>query len=304
MDPRLNLELRSRNMGAIASQLPALRNRLVGGKYVIDEVVACGATSIICKATGGSGHELACKCPLLQYHRPSTISREQILQARARLEEEFTALKKLGDLGWPRPEALVTGLNPLLPLAWGPDIRESELFLFMEWVEGDPLMNLCRKMVRERDNRRLASIIKNVVQQLVPAIVSAGQRGYLYTDLKPRHIILQHDVVRLLDAGGALVRSGKSPAEVAPGYLIPSVLSAFNRGEGVAVSEAWVVHGLGKTLFACCTDIEPVPGFEYSIHEHAEQIDAPLREYIDSLLTLRWSTLSDLSRATTSVLNI
>lgn len=294
------------------SLLRQLEGLVLADYYVLCEPVACGGSSVVLKAldTRLPGRNLACKFSLLPYDSPALISGDHIQQGRKRLREEFTILLKLNGSLWPKPESLVRGLNPIFPAPWGDEVRRNEEYLLMEWVEGNSIAERCRQFLSGGEDRvhEMEGIVRRVIGKVVPALLQAYQRGFLYTDLKPDHIILcdeEGTIVRLLDANGACKRYGRpATTELTPGYVRPEVYSAWTRGERLIPDESWVIHGFGKTLLASCSNWEVLPGKEYRASDYLPQLSVCMQEYIDGLLQVRWKTLADLQEATRTLLNV
>lgn len=106
------------------------------------------------------------------------------------------------------------------------DVGESEgrLFLSMEFVDGEDLASLLRRIGRLPDDKAV-----EVAQQLCAGLAAAHGAGVLHRDLKPSNVMLDgKGRARITDFGLAIAASDadreKGPAGT-PGYLAPELLS-------------------------------------------------------------------------------
>jgi serine/threonine-protein kinase len=106
------------------------------------------------------------------------------------------------------------------------DVGESDgrLFLSMEFVDGEDLASLLRRIGRLPDDKAA-----EVAQQLCAGLAAAHSSGVLHRDLKPSNVMLDgRGRARITDFGLAIGATDadreKSPAGT-PGYLAPELLS-------------------------------------------------------------------------------
>jgi len=103
------------------------------------------------------------------------------------------------------------------------DIGESEgrLFLSMEFVDGEDLASLLRRIGRLPDDKAV-----EVAQQLCAGLAAAHSAGVLHRDLKPANVMLDgKGRARITDFGLAIAASdasGERPAGT-PGYMAPEL---------------------------------------------------------------------------------
>ena len=103
------------------------------------------------------------------------------------------------------------------------DIGESEgrLFLSMEFVDGEDLASLLRRIGRLPDDKAV-----EVAQQLCAGLAAAHANGVLHRDLKPANVMLDgKGRARITDFGLAIAAadaSGERPAGT-PGYMAPEL---------------------------------------------------------------------------------
>lgn len=309
MDQVLKLELTATGMAGIVPLVSRLEGMSVAGKYRLGEAVACGGFSLVFKAFDLQypHRTYACKVPLVPYHLPALISREQIRHGRDRLVEEFEIMVELRGSIWPSPEQLVSASSPLFASAWSRDVRCNEKYLFMEWIDGVSIDKYCRILrADDHDDRGdVEKLLGQTIPVIVDALVFAHRRGFLYIDVKPQHIVLGNDLgaqVRIVDAKGAWKCNATNvPAEMTPAYLPAAVYERWRGPQQQVPDETWVIHAFGKTLLACCTNREIIAGERYSASVQAPWLSAVMREYIDSLLGIHWKTLYELQTATESL---
>lgn len=128
------------------------------------------------------------------------------------------------------------------------DVGESDgrLFLSMEFVDGEDLSSLLRRIGRLPDDKAI-----EVAQQLCAGMAAAHRTGVLHRDLKPSNIMLDgKGLARITDFGLAIATSDadreKSPAGT-PGYIAPEIL------KGAAPSVASDLYALGLVLYEVFT---------------------------------------------------
>ena len=103
------------------------------------------------------------------------------------------------------------------------DIGESDgrLFLSMEFVDGEDLAALLRRIGRLPDNKAV-----EVAQQLCAGLAAAHGAGVLHRDLKPSNVMLDgKGRARITDFGLAVAASNASSERPAgtPGYMAPEL---------------------------------------------------------------------------------
>lgn len=128
------------------------------------------------------------------------------------------------------------------------DVGESDgrLFLSMEFVDGEDLASLLRRIGRLPDDKAV-----EVAQQLCAGLAAAHASGVLHRDLKPSNVMLDgKGRARITDFGLAIAANDadqeKSPAGT-PGYLAPELF------EGAAPSVQSDIYALGLVLYELFT---------------------------------------------------
>jgi serine/threonine-protein kinase len=126
------------------------------------------------------------------------------------------------------------------------DIGEAEgrRFLTMEYVDGEDLASLVRRIGRLPPDKGIA-----IARQICAGVAAAHDRGVLHRDLKPANVMLDGDGnVRITDFGLAL-RDGDASAGFAgtPHYMAPEQLV------GAPASTRSDIYALGLVLFEIFT---------------------------------------------------
>jgi predicted Ser/Thr protein kinase len=128
------------------------------------------------------------------------------------------------------------------------DVGESDgrLFLSMEFVDGEDLASLLRRIGRLPDDKAV-----EIAQQLCAGLAAAHRSGVLHRDLKPSNVMIDgKGRARITDFGLAIATSEAdqqtTPAGT-PGYLAPELL------EGAAPSIQSDLYALGLVLYELFT---------------------------------------------------
>ncbi len=128
------------------------------------------------------------------------------------------------------------------------DVGESQgqLFLSMEYVEGQDLASLLKRIGRLPREKAV-----QIAQQLCAGLAAAHGEGILHRDLKPANVMLdERGRVRITDFGLAGLAEELEGAEVlsgTPAYMSPEQLA----GEGVSVRSD--IYALGLLLYELFT---------------------------------------------------
>ena len=123
---------------------------------------------------------------------------------------------------------------------------EDRLFLSMEFVDGEDLASLLRRIGRLPDDKAI-----EVAQQLCSGLAAAHRSGVLHRDLKPSNVMIDgKGRARITDFGLAIAASDatheRSPAGT-PGYLAPELL------DGASPSVQSDLYALGLVLYELFT---------------------------------------------------
>ena len=127
------------------------------------------------------------------------------------------------------------------------DVGESEgrLFLSMEFVDGEDLESLLRRIGRLPEDKAV-----EVAQQLCAGLAAAHRSGVLHRDLKPSNVMIDgKGRARITDFGLAIAAEasqGAGPVGT-PGYLAPELL------EGADPSVQTDLYALGLVLYELFT---------------------------------------------------
>ena len=128
------------------------------------------------------------------------------------------------------------------------DIGQAEgmLFLTMEYVDGEDLASLVRRIGRLSPDKAT-----EVARQICAGLAAAHERGVLHRDLKPANVMLDGDgKIRLADFGLAGIAAGIKGAEIragTPAYMAPEQLA----GREVTVKSD--IYSLGLILYEILT---------------------------------------------------
>lgn len=128
------------------------------------------------------------------------------------------------------------------------DVGESDgrLFLSMEFVDGEDLASLLRRIGRLPDDKAV-----EVAQQLCSGLAAAHRSGVLHRDLKPSNVMIDgKGHARITDFGlaiAAVEADRKSGPVGTPGYLAPELL------DGAAPSVQSDLYALGLVLYELFT---------------------------------------------------
>ena len=128
------------------------------------------------------------------------------------------------------------------------DIGESDgrLFLTMEYVDGEDLASLLRRIGQFPQAKAL-----DIARQLCAGLAAAHDHGVLHRDLKPGNIMLDgRGRVRVTDFGLAAIAETLSAEEASagtPAYMAPEQLA------GVEVTQRSDIYSLGLVLYEIFT---------------------------------------------------
>jgi tRNA A-37 threonylcarbamoyl transferase component Bud32 len=129
------------------------------------------------------------------------------------------------------------------------DEVEGHTFISMEYVDGEDLASLLRRIGRFPEDRALA-----ISRQICAGLAAAHERGVVHRDLKPANVMLDGSgKVRITDFGlagaaGEAVRAGT------PAYMAPEQLSG---GEVTPRSD---IYALGLVLYEVFTGQRALDG--------------------------------------------
>ncbi len=120
---------------------------------------------------------------------------------------------------------------------------DGQLFLTMEYVDGEDLSSLIRRIGRLPEDKAL-----EVARQICAGLAAAHERGVLHRDLKPANVMLDGTgKVRLMDFGLAAVGVVTDVRAGTPAYMAPEQLS------GTEVTVRSDIFALGLVLYELFT---------------------------------------------------
>ncbi|HET9314568.1 MAG TPA: protein kinase, partial [Vicinamibacteria bacterium] len=156
--------------------------------------------------------------------------------------------------------------HPTLCRVYDVDEADGLMFLTMEYVDGEDLASLQRRIGRLPPSKGL-----EIARQLCAGLAAAHARGILHRDLKPENIMLDgQGQVRVTDFGLAALNDSVSGDEVrsgTPAYMSPEQLN----GREVTVRSD--VYSLGLVLYELFTGRRPFEGrtFKDLARQHEEE---------------------------------
>ncbi len=120
---------------------------------------------------------------------------------------------------------------------------DGQLFLTMEYVDGEDLSLLLRRIGRLPEDKGL-----DIARQICAGLAAAHERGVLHRDLKPANIMLDGSgKVRVMDFSLAAVGEVKDIRAGTPAYMAPEQLS----GQEVTIRSD--IYALGLVLYEIFT---------------------------------------------------
>ena len=122
---------------------------------------------------------------------------------------------------------------------------DSHLFFSMEFIEGEDLASLLRRIGRPTQDKAL-----EIARQLAQGLAAAHDRGVLHCDLKPANLMIDSEgQLRITDFGIARVagRAYDKGRHGTPAYMAPEQLAAR------AASPATDVYAMGLVMYELFT---------------------------------------------------
>ena len=124
--------------------------------------------------------------------------------------------------------------------------HEGEHFLSMEYVDGEDLATLLRRIGRLPEDKAI-----QIARQICAGLAAAHMKGILHRDLKPANVMIDgKGQVRLTDFGLATLAAGVKPGDAragTPAYMAPEQL------DGTEVTTRSDVYSLGLVLYELFT---------------------------------------------------
>jgi serine/threonine-protein kinase len=231
---------------------------LLGGKYVVGEMIGKGGMGIVLAAT----HTELRRRVAIKLVRRSYASRPEFVR---RFLREARALGQL------------TSRHAAQVLDFGAHVDGSP-YMVLEYLDGSDLA------VRLRASGGRLDVVEAVgsVLQACEAVGEAHARGIVHRDLKPHNLFLARCAdgtreIKVLDFGVARALDGEGEASVtttdtvmgSPAYMSPEQLRAARRAN--ERSDIWA---LGATLYELITGRVPFPG-ESAVAVFAAIVEGP-----------------------------
>ncbi|MGZ6076541.1 MAG: protein kinase domain-containing protein [Myxococcaceae bacterium] len=211
--------------------MPVREGDVLDGRFEIGPVASSGGMGVVHRGRD------------LQTGAPVAVKTLRGVEGAERFRREVQVLSGL------RHPGIVTYL--------GDGRTTDELYLVMEWLEGEDLdARLEAAPVNTQDAVRIGI-------QLASALAAAHAKGIVHRDLKPSNIFLADfrvDRVKLLDYG--IARQAGSPTLTEVGMVIgtPAYMSPEQARGDRDIDGRADVYGLGAVLFRCIAGRAPFEG--------------------------------------------
>lgn len=212
---------------AAPAQPPPGEERLVDGRYALQERLGAGGLGVVWRA---HDHERD-RTVAIKELRPLGLDSDQ-RYIRERIRREALAAQRLA--GHPN-------IVPVLDVLW----EDGRPWIVMEYVAGETLQDLIGREGRISPRRAA-----RIGVQVLDVLSAAHREGIVHRDVKPGNILIDEDgVARLTDFGIALLHGTASITQAgviigSPGYIAPERLT------GAGVGKASDLWSLGATLYA------------------------------------------------------
>ncbi|MBI4664576.1 MAG: serine/threonine protein kinase [Verrucomicrobia bacterium] len=145
---------------------------------------------------------------------------------------------------------------------------EGEHFISMEFVDGEDLTSLLRRIGRLPQDKAV-----EIARQLCAGLAAAHARGVVHRDLKPANIMIDgRGKVRITDFGIAALADqiqGKETRAGTPSYMAPEQLA------GTEVTTRSDIYALGLVLYEIFTGKKAIEGTSITQVERAQSRGAP-----------------------------
>jgi serine/threonine-protein kinase len=129
------------------------------------------------------------------------------------------------------------------------DEEDGHTFLSMEYVDGEDLASLLRRIGRFPEERGLA-----IARQVCAGLAAAHERGVVHRDFKPANVMIDGSgAARIADFGLAGV-TGESLRAGTPAYMAPEQLA------GAEVTSRSDIYALGLVLYEIFTGQRAIEG--------------------------------------------
>src|SRR5439155_19136797 len=120
---------------------------------------------------------------------------------------------------------------------------DVQLFITMEFVDGEDLASLLRRIGRLPAEKALS-----LTRDICSGVAAAHEKGVIHRDLKPANVMIDgRGRARVTDFGLALAGATSSDGAGTPAYMAPEQLA----GDGASVRSD--IYGLGLVLYEIFT---------------------------------------------------
>ncbi len=158
--------------------------------------------------------------------------------------------------------------GPALSESGGSRESRARAFLTMEYIDGEDLASLLRRIGRLPAPKAL-----DIARQLCAGLASAHDKGVLHRDLKPANVMIDgRGQARITDFGLAIERGHDEPPADAAGTLAYMAPERFDGAPATVQSD---LYALGLVLYEACTGHAPFTA------ETADSVDAWARAHRD-----------------------
>ena len=208
-----------------------LPGTIFGGRYRMIELTGRGGMGEVYRADDLEvGQTVALK------FLPSSIASDEI--ALARLRTEVRLARQVS--------------HPNVCRVFDLGHLEDRYFLSMEYVDGEDLSSVLRRMGRPSAEKAV-----QIARQICAGLAAAHGSGVLHRDLKPANIMLDgRGRVRLMDFGLSDVAG---EAQATDGFAGTPMYMAPEQIEGAAASVRTDIYALGAVLYEVITGARPYP---------------------------------------------
>ncbi|MBX2826234.1 MAG: serine/threonine protein kinase, partial [Gammaproteobacteria bacterium] len=96
--------------------------------------------------------------------------------------------------------------NPKIVSVYDVNEADGQIFLAMEYVQGEPLRNWMQSNMVQNINAPLGQVVR-IIQEILAGLTAAHETGVIHRDLKPENIMISGDpggtdfTLRILDFG-------------------------------------------------------------------------------------------------------
>ncbi len=161
-----------------------------------------------------------------------------------------------------------SGRKPVLPVIYQLFEADDQLFILMEYVDGQPMSELLRGCQYYTERLAFAARYFPALCKAVDALHSSFKSPVIHRDLKPSNIIITSDGIKLIDFGVARIYKKHADRDTQHFGTRP-----YASPEQYGFSQTDVrsdVYSLGMILYECLAGEEPQPNIHQSLDRHPE----------------------------------